>query len=66
VFALSQTAQTEIVERPDPGLGRGKWEGSPKLIIGLGVIVLVGFASFLLWKFFEKRKPAGTRRSHDE
>ncbi len=44
------TTPTEIVERPDPGLGRGKWEGSPRLIVGLSILVLVGFATFILWK----------------
>ncbi len=48
---------TEIVERPDPGLGRGKWEGSPRLIVGLSILVLVGFATFLLWKWTRRKAP---------
>lgn len=50
-------APTEIVERPDPGLGRGKWEASPRLIVGLSILVIVLFTTFLVWKWTRRRSP---------
>jgi hypothetical protein len=47
---------TEIVHRPDPGLGRGKWEASGVSISVLGGAAILLFASFLLWKWLGRRR----------
>ena len=54
--AASSPIETELTTRPDPGLGRGRYEGSPRLIVGLGVLVFLAFVGFLLWKVRRDRR----------
>jgi hypothetical protein len=49
-------APTELVTRPEPGLGRGKWEGSGLSIGLLGGTAIVLFGSFLGWKVWKQRR----------
>lgn len=48
---------TEIVHRPDPGLGRGVWEASPAFFwIVLAVAALATLSFFLVRPRLQKRR----------
>jgi hypothetical protein len=49
-------APTEIVTRPEPGVGRGKFEASGLSIGLLGGTAVVLFGAFLLWKRLKQRR----------
>lgn len=48
---------TVVVERPPAGPARGKWEGSPWMIILVVVIAIVGTAGYWLWRLRRARNP---------
>jgi hypothetical protein len=51
-------SSTEIVQRPDPGLARGRWEAPAWLFWALLGAIVVGATGYLLYRlgYFKRRK----------
>ncbi|WP_437630941.1 hypothetical protein [Sorangium sp. So ce854] len=60
-------AQLQIeVERPPPGLQRGKYPAPPWVILAVGAAVVLGAVAFLIWRArraFRARARGGPRSS---
>ena len=56
----SAPGPTVLVERPPPGLARGLYEGSPSLVLALGLAFAAIGSTYLVWRAFRwfQRHPA--------